>query len=124
MSNILMGAVVTVDGPTTATYYIEEGGQKTVATRSSDWPQDVVDTAASLVTACQNELAGSGPISFVQVYTVITDPDGAPPYSQPGQVVDVYFSAIQSVRFGQTAPVPDDVAKSRDAFKLAVQSAL
>lgn len=121
MASILMGAVIVVDGQTTATYYNDEGA---VNTKSSDWPQDVTDSSASLVASCQAQLPQYGTVSSIQVYTKITDPDGFPPYSAPGQVVDVYFGSPQYVRLGDTAAVPDDIAKNRDLFKLAVETAL
>jgi len=126
MSKVLMGAIAK-SGKVEATYRYTVFGATKVGTKSDGWPSAVTDAAAALVAAADAEAGDFGAVVSVQVYTAITDPDGAPGFSAPGELVDITFapsSTPASVRVGDDETIPESIATARDAFKAAVQAAL
>lgn len=108
-----------------ATYSVSLFGSETIKVKSDTWSDATLTAGKNLFDLCQAGAKEMGDLSSVQVYTPNTDPDGCPPYSAPGEVVDIFFtSPLNSFRIGSTAPVPAIFAAARDALKAAIQANL
>jgi len=126
MAKELMGAVVRKT-KIEATYRFDFMGAVKVAKKEADWPAEVLALGVALIAACDDLTPDLDDVIEVQIYTTITDPDGNPPFSDPGDVVDVAFtpnSSPRSARVGDDEVVPAEVAAARDALRTAIQAAL
>jgi len=126
MAKTLMGAIAR-NARVEATFQFDLFGATKVGRKEKDWPQAVLDASAALVKAADDAAGAHGTVVQVQVYTVLTDPDGHPGFSAPGELIDVKFApgaTPTEVRVGDDEVVPTAIATARDAFKAAVEAAL
>lgn len=125
MAKTLIGAVAT-KSKVQAWYRLDAFGSTQDLSTEGPWNQTVRDAADALIAACDAETAELDDVVQVQVYTSISDGDGAA-HADPGCCVDVTFrqgSTPENLRAGDTAAVPAAIATARDAFKTAVETAL
>jgi hypothetical protein len=124
MASTLMGATIST-GYIEAVYQYTAFGAVKVGTKASGWPPEVTAAATALLSATQAEAGEVGTVVKVQIYSPITDPQGAPGFSAPGEQLDVTFQAgnsPQSVRVGDDEVVPATIAAARNALKTALQA--
>ncbi len=125
MAKTLMGATIRA-GRIEAQFKFPAFGADQVSTKREAWPQDVVNAAGALLAVCDAQTPELDDVIQVQIYTPVTDPEGAA-NAGPGECVDINFrpgSAPEHVRCGDAAAVPAEVAAARDALKAAISAAL
>lgn len=112
----------------TAQYDLELAGKTSIKSKTTGFPDDVVKTGANMLAAAQAIYDGVGTVTLVTCYTPLSDPAGNPPWSAPGECVDI--KALDSDgndigdRWGDNETVPPELASARDDFKAAVQASL
>ncbi len=124
MTSTLIGAVISA-GRVEAVYKYAAFGTEKQTTKAAGWTSAVTTAAAALLSATQAAAGDAGPVAQVQVYTPLTDPDGSPGFSLPGEMIDVTFRQGNSpaqVRVGDDEVVPTEMAVARDALKAAIEA--
>lgn len=126
MTKTLMGAVIS-PGKIEATYRYAAFGAVKVARKEDGWPDAVVAQAAAFLADIDAEAGALGAVVKVQIYTPITDPQGHPGFSGPGECIDIEFAPGNSppqLRIGDDEVVPAKIAADLVALKAAIEGAL
>ncbi len=124
MASTLMGATIAA-GSIEAVYRYEAFGATKTTTKSTGWTSAVAAAATTLLSATQQAAGDAGIVVKVQIYTPITDPQGSPGFSGPGEQVDVTFrpgNSPEATRVGDDEVVPPAIASARDALKAMLQA--
>lgn len=111
------------------TYFMPSmgGGTSLPSRRNSGWSAGVMEKKDALIAAAQDAAtgAGLGYVQFVEIYGPKSNDAGRPPYTGPGETVDVKFfsgGARDSERLGDNEYVPVAIAEARDALKAAIEA--
>lgn len=119
---------ITAAGAITAQYDLEIGGKTSIKSKTVGFSEDAVAAGAAILEAATTLYDGVGTVTLVTCYTALSDPAGNPPFSAPGECVDIKAldDDAQEIgdRWGDNEVVPDDIVTARDAFKAAVQASL